>query len=270
MTARISRDLEDRIVQVCVLAAALVVSVLYVLTQSSGDFLYLMSNGLPPILAVAAVSMAVLGLGKNRMRTGDRVSRIWLGYAAGITFWFLGEFTWAIYTLWFGIPIPFPSPADGFWLVGYIPLLVAILMQAWPLREVFSSTKMRLIIAVAFVFAVLLLIALIPGTYASELGEGSVALIVALAYPLLDVILLVVAVPILVLFRRGTFWRPFFFVIFGLMLTTIGDILFTWATLNGVYYDGSYLELFYHWAYLAFAYGFYLRFRRATSDNMLG
>ena len=54
-----------------------------------------------------------------------------------------------------------------------------------------------------------------------------------------------------------------------MILTFLGDILFSWTTLNGVYYDGSFLELFFHWSYLMFAYGFYLRLRQSHPANML-
>jgi len=122
---------------------------------------------------------------------------------------------------------------------------------------------------VVFVLAALLLVVLIPPTYSSEIGKNSLEVVVGLAYPLLDVALLIIAVPILFLFRRGTFWRPFLFVTIGLLLTFLADVLFTWATLSGAYYDGSYLELFFHWSYLTLAYGFYLRFRGGTRDNLL-
>jgi hypothetical protein len=80
---------------------------------------------------------------------------------------------------------------------------------------------------------------------------------------------LIVALPVLFLYGRGTFWRPFLFVTIGLVLTFIGDILFTWTSLNGTYYNGSYLELFFHWSYLALAYGFYVRFRNGSGPAML-
>ena len=117
--------------------------------------------------------------------------------------------------------------------------------------------------------AALLLAVLIPPSYASETEQDWVSLVVSLAYPLLDVGLLVVALPILFLFGKGSFWRPFLFVTVGLIMAFIGDILFSWATLNNFYYNGSYVELFFHWSYLSLAYGFYLRLRHGRQANML-
>ena len=253
---------------IVLLISAAVVGIVYFLAQANHSFLYLLSNGLPPLLAFAAFIAATAGL----LRSGvakNRVSIVWLGYSLGMLLWLLGESMWAVYTLWYSIPIPFPSPADGFWLAGYVPLMCAMVMIAWPFRDFFSSRKLLIVIFAVLVLAGLLLVVLIPATYESETGNSFLDVVVSLVYPLLDVALLVVALPMFFLFRKGTFWRPYLFVTVGLLLTFVADVLFTWSTLNDVYYDGSFLELFFHWSYLAFAYAFYLRLRRSQPANML-
>jgi hypothetical protein len=75
--------------------------------------------------------------------------------------------------------------------------------------------------------------------------------------------------PMFFLFRKGTFWRPYLFVTVGLLLAFVADVLFAWSTLNDLYYDGSFLELFFHWSYLVFVYAFYLRLRQSQPANML-
>lgn len=251
------------------LTAAAVIGIVYVLSQADRGFLYLLSNGLPPILSFVAFTMAAAGLIRNGVHRGDRVSTVWFAYSIGMLFWFLGESTWAIYALWYSNPDPFPSFADVFWLAGYVPLILAILITAWPFREFLVSRKMLTVIVTSLVSAGLLLVILIPATYASSMGSDFVSVVIGLSYPLLDVVLLAVALPILFLYGRGTFWRPFLFITVGLILTFVGDILFGWASLNGVYYDGSYLELFFHWSYLALIYGFYLRFKWGMGGSML-
>jgi hypothetical protein len=253
-----------------VIASAAVISVVYVLAQTNRGFLYILSNGLPPFLAFAAFAMATAGLVHNGVNMKNRVSGVWVGYSVGVLFWFLGEFTWAVYALWYSTPVPFPSLADGFWLAGYVPLLCAIVTQSWPFRDFLTSRKMLPVIVAVFVLAGLLLVVEIPSTCLSEIGQDFVTVVVSLAYPLLDVALLVIALPVLFLFGKGVFWRPLVFVTVGLILTFLGDILFSWATLNGTYYDGSYLELLFHWSYLTLAYGFYLRFKSGTGAKMLG
>jgi len=252
-----------------VMTLAVMLGLVYVFAQGDHSFLYLLSNGLPPLLAFIAFAVATAGLIRNGVSMKNRFSVVWLGYSLGMFLWFLGESTWAVYALGYSIPNPFPSIADGFWLAGYVPLIGAVLMQSWPFREFLRSRRMLAVISVVICMAGLLLAALIPPTFASNIGQSLLSLAVGLAYPLLDVALLVVALPILFLYGRGTFWRPFLFVTIGLILTFIGDILFTWTSVNGIYYDGSYLELFFHWSYLMLAYGFFLRFRSGIGTSML-
>jgi len=252
------------------LTSAALVGMLYVLAQNNLGFQYLLSNGLPPILAFAAFAMGTAGLIRNGVNMKNRVSTIWLGYTLGVLLWLLGESTWAVYALGYSNPNPFPSLADVFWLAGYIPLLCAMMMQSWPFREFFSSRKMTTVMSTTIVLAGILLATLIPSTYASGVGQDFVSIVLSLAYPLLDVALLIVAIPVMFLFGRGTFWRPFLFITVGLILSFAADILFSWATLNGINWNGTYFELAFHWSYLALAYGFYLRFRSGTGAAMLG
>ena len=252
------------------MTAASAIGVAYVLAQSDHNFLYLLSNGLPPLLAFVAFTVALAGLIRYGVSPKNRFSTVWLGYSLGVLLWFLGESTWAVYALAYSNPDPFPSIADGFWLAGYVPLICAIVIQSWPFREFLFSRRMLTIVSMVLVLAGVLLAALIPPTFAAGNGQNFVTAVVGLAYPLLDVALLVIALPILFLYGRGTFWRPFLFVTVGLILTFAGDVLFTWTSLNGTYYDGSYLELLFHWSYLTLAYGFYLRFRSGKGTRMLG
>jgi len=268
-TDRRNHGSNETYVMVMILTAAVAIGISYFAAHSDVKFLYMLSNGLPPLLAFTAFMIAVVGLFRNGVKVNDRVSMVWLGYSLGMLLWLLGESTWALYTLWYSIPIPYPSVADVFWLAGYLPLLISLIVQAWPLREVFATKQMRATIILMFALAFGLLVVLVPPTYASSLGGGFVTLAVSLAYPLLDVALLSVALPMVFLFRKGIFWRPFLFVAVGFILTFVADVLFTWTNLNGTYYDGNYLELFFHWSYLTLAYGFYLRLRHGTARNML-
>lgn len=264
-----NRMSSETYVMAMVLTAAAAIGIVYFAVQSDASFLYMLSNGLPPLLAFTAFMIAAVGMFRNGVRMNDRVSMVWLGYSLAMLLWFLGESTWALYTLGYSIPIPYPSVADIFWLAGYMPLLVSLIVQVWPLQEVFATKQMRAAIILMFALASALLVGLIPPTYASSLGEGFVTLAVSLAYPLLDVALLSISLPTMLFFRKGTFWRPFLFVTVGFILTFIADVLFTWTTLNGTYYNGNYLELFFHWSYLTLAYGFYLRLGHGTARNML-
>jgi hypothetical protein len=80
---------------------------------------------------------------------------------------------------------------------------------------------------------------------------------VSLAYPFLDTLLLAVAIPVFLVFRKGSYWRPTLFVILGIMLQLVGDLLFNQAFFSGTYYAGSPTDLIFDYSYLMLALGFY-------------
>lgn len=79
-----------------------VIAALFTYGQTNPDFLYLLSNGLPPFVALAAATIAVVALVKNGVRRGDRLAAVWLGYTSGMLLWFSGELIWAVYSLGWG------------------------------------------------------------------------------------------------------------------------------------------------------------------------
>ena len=78
-------------------------------------------------------------------------------------------------------------------------------------------------------------------------------MLVNVAYPILDMVLLCVAVPLFFFFRKGTYWRPMLYVLIGIALQFVGDVVFT-ITFFG---NWNPQDLIYDWSYLILALGFY-------------
>jgi len=237
------------------LAIGVALAAVYAYGQSNMSFLALFSNMITPFEALSTFLMAAMLFKTNSGRRGGGISRVYASYSVGFLLWFLGELTWTIYAVAFQIEIPFPSIADLFWLVGYVPLLLALLMQASPYRESLFTRKQIAITICMFGLALLILRLTIPPIL--QENEDLVALGVGVAYPLLDTLLLAVAVPALLFFRRGTYWRPMLFVILGIIIQLVADLAFNQTILSGSYYTGSFTDLLFDWAYLILTLGFY-------------
>jgi len=82
------------------------------------DLIYALSNVLSPSFAGLAVLLSAFALLRYWGKPQDKFSRIWLCFTLGMGFWFLGELIWAVYALFLGVEIPYPSIADVLWLVG--------------------------------------------------------------------------------------------------------------------------------------------------------
>ena len=194
----------------------------------------------------------------------NRLAVVWFSLMLGVVLWFVSEVVWAIYPVILGDHL-FPLVADVFGLIGYAPILIGLGLQAWPFGENFRTKRMLSAILVTIGGGLLALIVL---TQAISSQEGLLALIVDYAYPILDCVTLTVAVPVLLVLRRGTFWRPFLFLVLGLVLAVSAHMLSAWATSNGSYYSGHPLELLFDWGYLSAALGFYLMRKKMGARSL--
>ena len=237
------------------LLTAFILAGVFILGQWQRTLLGFVSDLLSPIIAIIAVVSAVAAVTRIGVR-GNRLGAIWFTLMLGVVLWFLSEVVWAIYPLILRASAPFPSIADVFGLLGYVPILIGLGLQAWPFGENFRTKSILSAIFVTLATGLLALIVLMQAI--SSRQEYVLALIVDYAYPILDFVALTVAVPILLVFRRGTFWKPFIFLVLGLILALSAHMISAWATSNGSYYSGHPLELLFDWGYLSAALGFYL------------
>lgn len=247
------------------LLTALFLAGVFIFGQWQPGLLSLISELLSPIIAVVAVVSAVSAVTRIGVRRNP-LSVVWFCLMLGVVLWFFSEVGWAIYPLILGVSTPFPSIADVFGLTGYAPILMGLGLQAWPFGEDFRTKRMLSAILVTLAGGLLALTVLMQIIASRE--EGLLALMVDYAYPILDFATLTVAVPILLAFRRGTFWRPFLFLVLGLVLALSAHMLSAWATSNGSYYPGYPLELLFDWGYLSAALGFYLMRKKIEERSL--
>lgn len=237
------------------LAISATLAVIYAYGQSNLNFIGAFSNSITPFEAFAAFAMAALLYKSQSGARGGGMSRAYLSYSVGLFCWVLGESTWTLYSILLHVEVPFPSLADLFWLVGYAPLLLALLWQAWPFRGAFNPRKQILLSLGMCAMGAVILSQTVP--FILQQNESLLATIVGVAYPILDTLLLSIAIPVFILFRWGTYWRPMLFVLVGIMLQLIGDLLFAQSALSGSYYPGSPADLIFDFSYLMLALGFY-------------
>jgi hypothetical protein len=167
---------------------------------ASADIRVVYTN-LTIIVSAATALCAALVVSARQIITNSPYKKTFALLAAGIAIWFTAEVTWTYYQLGLGIETPFPSIADFFWLVGYIPL-------TYHLYKIYSTSTSKIIdkdtlvilsaIAATVVCFLLYLTFSITGQPLTILE-----LTITLAYPVLDTIMLIPAVVILWSFRKG-------------------------------------------------------------------
>lgn len=239
------------------LVLGLALAIFYLFQESYVDLMSLFSNAFPPFIAGVAVISAAFALKKYWGNPSEKFSKIWVGFTLGMVFWFLGEVGWAIYTLVLGVEIPYPSLADVAWLMGYVPMIIAFHLYLRVFRFAISKTMYLVeVIAVAissFALYTYLVFPILAGAAEAEMTT----LIFDLAYPTLDIVLFGLAMLGLFVFAKGKIAPAWLLINSAILTDVVADLLFSYTTLNGTYYNGHWLELLFHWGYILYALAFY-------------
>jgi len=232
--------------------AGAAVTILYLMLQSSPGPLSVLSDASSPAFSLIPLTLAFYASKKEGFPFVE--SARW--FAFGFLFWSLGEVTWSFYALFLGVEIPFPSIADVFWLVGY-PLVLAG-MVSFLLHFRFAITGKSLMMAVGVSTVVTGLVAVFLIIPVTSISSDLVSNAVGIAYPIMDIVLLYATIVGILLFRRGRLAHGWYWLAVGVILYSFADILFSYLTATGAYYDGHPLELLYFCGDICAGLGLYI------------
>jgi diguanylate cyclase (GGDEF)-like protein len=170
-----------------------------------------------------------------RSRRSTSFQRSWRILAVGLALYGLGNVYWTIFVRPLD-PEPFPSPADGLWLSFYGLAFVALLLIV---RDVATKLPLSLWLdGIVGGLAVAAVMSAVAGPVLAVTGGSFAAVVTTLAYPLLDVVLLLIVTAVLALFH----WRPpagLWFLAAGLTAFAGADLVYLFHAANGTYQPGG-------------------------------
>jgi diguanylate cyclase (GGDEF)-like protein len=170
-----------------------------------------------------------------RSRRSTTFQRSWRILAVGLALYGLGNVYWTIFVRPLD-PEPFPSPADGLWLSFYGLAFIALLLIV---RDVATKLPLSLWLdGIVGGLAVAAVMSAVAGPVLAVTGGSSAAVVTTLAYPLLDVVLLLIVTAVLALFH----WRPpagLWFLAAGLTAFAGADLVYLFHAANGTYQPGG-------------------------------
>jgi hypothetical protein len=175
---------------IIVLIASIIVSSSLVIFSNTTEAKTLYSDIIEPLATLTAVGLASLVV--YRQKLDGLIGKVYASLAIGLVLWFIAEVIWSYYEVVMGIEIPTPSPADALWLIGYAPFMYYI----FRMFRFFNRSPNRYDVIIVSIAAAIYLIFIIDA--ALEVSDFSaqnsiIKFFVNIAYPILDVILIVPA-----------------------------------------------------------------------------
>ncbi|MGZ4589270.1 MAG: putative bifunctional diguanylate cyclase/phosphodiesterase [Actinomycetes bacterium] len=170
-----------------------------------------------------------------RARGARSYRRSWRYFGTGLALYGAGNIFWTIF-IRPQDPEPFPSVADALWLSFYPCAFIALLLIV---REIAEDVPLSLWLdGVVGGLAVAGVAAAFFGPILAVTGGSKAAVVTTLAYPLLDVLLLLVVTAVVALFS----WRPpvsLWLLFGGLVLFAIADAVYLFSASNDTYKPGG-------------------------------
>lgn len=169
----------------------------------------------------------------------------WLLWAAGVGAWALGDLIWTVYTVAYGVEVPFPSLADPAYLAFYVLVLAGTVMLL-P-RGTRSFDRLRLVgdVSVMTLAALALMWKPLIQPILADSEMTWLGQLLSLAYPAGDLMLLAamtLPVPLPSTSRR---WQ-----VAGVLSFLAGDFTFALLTNAGTYAVGNWVDPFWYTAML--------------------
>ena len=191
----------------------------------------------PVFNAIGLTAVVAIVAGVRLHRPSD--TRPWYLFAVGQALFVIGDVLAYNYERFFSRPIPFPSIADVFYLAVF-PVLVAGLLLLIRRRHT-GQDRASLIdsLIIATGLGLLSWVFLIA-PYAHDGSLSTPAKLTSMAYPLMDLLVLSVAVRLAV--GRGNGGRSYYLTIMSIAALFASDAVYGWLQLHSGYQPGGLLD----------------------------
>lgn len=229
------------------------------IVQPGGDIvLRYVSDILPVFCSLVAAHYLYVAI--KSLEQLDITKYAWIFIFTGIVIYFFAESTYAVLEIGFRIDMNeyFPSLADYFWCIGYIPFFIGLLLMFIGYKRsglpMGTGTYIVLTFVVFVISAGIIYFLLIP-IVADEETE-TLAKIFYLYYPIADLLIVlpsIILIYITSLFGSGKITRPWIFLALGFLLFTVADLLYSYLSWQDLYGNGNLIDVAWNTGYFFLA-----------------
>ena len=225
-TKKMSIDTESvRNKIICVLIGSIIFTTLLIIL-SPNDKKVFVSDTIEPMAAAIAAGLSILVI--YRQKTDGLMGKAFTLLGAGLVLFLIAEIIWSYYTIGLKIENPFPSIADGLWLIAYGPLFYFV-FKMYRFLGASHSKVHQLFVSCASAAFLVYLFSGISQTADFTTQAGITSFIIAISYPILDTILLIPAALIIFNPVKGELTTvPWIFL--AVLIMSIGDSTFAYSS----------------------------------------
>ncbi len=189
---------------------------------------------LPQVLVTSVLAVQAWRWMKESLR--DRA--IWLNMMVGLGLWMVAEIWWVVASLT-QEEIPYPSGADVFWLVGYLPFFGVLILRIRQLPSLVETRhKVMLWTAIILVYLFTVVFILAPILQEST-PKSRVADVLNILYPIMEGTSLALALRILFEPPKGRYGSTWVFFSLGFIFHAVSNLVFSIVDANGWYYANN-------------------------------
>jgi len=173
---------------------------------------------------------------------GRRIYLGWMMLAIAQLSFALGDAVWAYYELLLN-ENPFPSLADGFYLLRYLLFLIGVFLL--PSVQIKSGERLKIMLDTAMVMItsiVLFWALIIAPTIEQNINTDKLTIALSVAYPVMDLMLLFALIDLLLRRINYPFRRALLLLAASTVLLIITDSVFNIQALEGTYFSGGMLD----------------------------
>jgi diguanylate cyclase (GGDEF)-like protein len=229
-----------------VLCVALVAGFAVVLRVKPGGELF--TQSFDDIGEAIAATLGAIPCFWRAVRTSGRWRLSWAFLGAGLAAWSIGEWIWSYYEVIEKSEVPFPSLADAGYLLFPVFCLAGLFLR--PSAAFVGRARLRVLLDGTMVVASLFIL-----SWATALGavyhagaQDTFSLVVSLAYPASDLVLITVAVLVA---SRARLDAGLVLLVGGLTSMAVADSAFAYLVAAGTYGTGAFTDVAWVAAFLA-------------------
>jgi hypothetical protein len=215
---------------IAVVAQFLVMIVISVFRIGGDEFVSGMFDYTAPVYA-ALTTLAVFWSWKTSSLKGI-IRRIWGWLCLGLLIRTMAELMWIYYTIQFQKAMPYPTPADYFWIAGYVPMLLALIIRMRSFQVSLSPRQMTGQVVGNVVVIILGALIIYPNMILNMDPTRWQETSINVLYAVGNLLMIWFSLEIFFVVRRGRFSVVWNFILAANIISAIAGMLFSYATWN--------------------------------------